>query len=134
MEELRREEQEDSEWAGFQPQQQQWRNQLSASSCSLTSVQQGGTPQGDGWPFPCGRFGEDVEDVVAAGVQRVQHLVGDSGVADELDLPHTVATLHLCSEKHSYWSAWPPGTVTSLLLLQPKTAFHFLLNGQIKTQ
>lgn len=118
MEELPQEEEEDGEGAGFQKQQlEQCRGKQSASSCSLTSFQQGGASQSDRWSFPRGRFGEDVEDIVAAGVQRVQHLVGDGGVADELDLPHAVATLHLCSGKHSYWSAWSPETVTSQLLL-----------------
>lgn len=67
--------------------------------CNFTSIQQGGGPACDGRSFAGGGASEDVEGVVAAGVQRHQLLVGDGRVAEKLDLRRTVSALHHCSGK-----------------------------------
>lgn len=57
-----------------------------AGGCNFTSVQQGGAPACDGRSFAGDGASEDVEDVVAVGVQRHQLFVGDGRVAEKLDL------------------------------------------------
>lgn len=63
---------------------------------SFTSFQQGGAPAGDGWALAGSSVGDHFEDVVAAGVQRMQLEVEDAGIADQLDLQQAVSASHLC--------------------------------------
>lgn len=63
--------------------------------CNPTSFQQGGAPARDGRAVSSGGASDHFEDVMAAGVQRVQLDVGHTGVADHLDLQRAVGALHL---------------------------------------
>jgi len=62
---------------------------------SFTSIQHGGGPQLDGRPVSGGGVSDHLEDVAAAGVQRLQLHVGHVGVADGLHLQRGVSARHL---------------------------------------
>lgn len=64
---------------------------------SFTSFQQGGAPARDGWALAGSSVSDHLEDVVAAGVQRMQLDVDDAGIADHLYLQQAVSASHLCS-------------------------------------